>query len=264
MPYHDGIHVWEVEIPVIGPVKINRRFSLIARKELQTDEPFYSHIYIEPQHYGFLIRLSAYAPNEYKAEIAGLVFLGRMLDVLSLNCDISIAVLNDKHTIEKNNSITTRRILDQNDFKKAFTESRKLIIKQPTFLRALGWYRKGKYTTDPLDKFLAFWNSIETVASKYNPHKDYCSNRGSICHIWECFKELWGECESWPIIANQNDWIDKGNEYRKDIAHGLITTDIESLTLISQMSIDVEKVSNAFLYGWHENLELDVENELMR
>jgi hypothetical protein len=34
-------------------------------------------------------------------------------------------------------------------------------------LRGLGWYRKGLYTEDPFDKFLAFWNAIEIVAAYY-------------------------------------------------------------------------------------------------
>jgi len=263
MPNHEGIPVWEVEIPVFGLVKIQRRFSLITRKELNTDEPFYSDIYIEPKNYGFLIRLGAYAPDENQARIAGLVFLGRMLDVLSLNCNLSVAV-HESQFKEQVETINVKRVIDREDFRNAFHLSRKLILKEPTFLRALGWFRKGKYTTDPLDKFLAYWNSIETVASKYNPNKQACRERGSICHIWECFKSIWGDnCYEWPLITNNESWIDKGNTFRKNIAHGVITTEIESVASIVEMSFEVEVMSRKFLLTWFQSLDLSVDNHLM-
>jgi hypothetical protein len=82
-------------------------------------------------------------------------------------------------------------------------------------LRGLGWYRKGLYTEDPFDKFLAFWNAIEIVAAAYYQSEFVPSidreraKKGSKSQIWECFKALWGPCEQWPNIAGDDKWFDE-------------------------------------------------------
>ena len=85
---------------------------------------------------------------------------------------------------------------------------------EQAILRALGWYRKGLYTEDPFDKFLAFWNSIEIVAGKYHPPIPEGRPTGSKSQIWQCFKAIWGECEGWPTISGDTDWIDDNYEIR--------------------------------------------------
>jgi hypothetical protein len=61
----------------------------------------------------------------------------------------------------------TRRRIEYFEVEKAFHEAHRHAVNNPPFLRGLGWYRKGLYTEDPFDKYLAFWNAIEIVASKY-------------------------------------------------------------------------------------------------
>jgi len=260
---HRGIPVWEVEIPVLGLVSLNSSISINVRKEINDSEAFYSDVRVQPKDYGFLVKLTAFAPSPSQAEEAGLVFLGRMLDVLSIQIDTSLNVINQNLSIKQKNDTRVKRLLDQSMFVNAFKEARELSLSETTYLRALGWFRKGKYTTDPLDKYLAFWISIETVAGKYNPNKSSCSGRGSICHIWESFKHVWGECSEWPIIPSNSNWIDSGNRKRVDIAHGTIATDVESVSSISSSIEEVEAVSRQFLIDWKPCLSVEVDPSLM-
>ena len=151
-----------------------------------------------------------------------------------------------------------RRILTEEELVGAFKNARLWVLTESTFLRALGWYRKGLYTEDAFDKFLAFYNSIEILCSKYNPHEEKCKNKGSKCHIWETFKDIWGECKEWPIIPNQLSWIDKNYETRKDIAHGVASIDVnvveeilEKIEIIQQVTfkliVDREKKLNPII-----------------
>ncbi|OQW98917.1 MAG: hypothetical protein BWK74_03505 [Desulfobacteraceae bacterium A6] len=264
MPNHDGIPVWEVEIPVVGLISVRGSFSLNVRKEINHPEAFYSEVKITPKDYGFLANLTAFAPTSSQAEQAGLVFLGRMLDVLTVTVDIALNVMNPSIVIQNIDQPRVKRVTDQDEILDAFLEARRLTIAETTYLRALGWFRKGKCTNDPLDRFLAFWIAIETVACKYNPKKDACKNKGSICHIWESFKHVWGECENWPLISGITDWIDTNNEKRVKVAHGTIATDIESVSDITSSLDEVEAISRKFLMDWRAQLPANVDPQLMR
>lgn len=263
MPDHRGIPIWELEIPVAGLVSVQHSLSLNVRKEIQDLEAFYSNVIVVPKDYGFLIKLTAFAPTPDQAEEAGLVFLGRMLDVLSLNIDASLNIMNQHLSIIGKEEARVKRVLDQSTFIVAFKDARELTLSETTYLRALGWFRKGKCTPDPLDKFLSFWSAIETVAAKYNPNKQECANRGSKCHIWECFKHVWGDCSDWPLIPGKANWIDLCNEKRTHVAHGTIATDVESVRSISSLVPEVEAVCHRFLEDWKSELLLNVDPELM-
>lgn len=263
MPDHRGIPVWDVEIPIVGLVSIRRSFELNVRKEIYDSKAFYSEIRVAPKGYGFLVSLTAFAPTASQAEEAGLVFLGRMLDVLSTQLGTALSVMSPSVLVRQTGEPRVKRCIGRDEVLEAFLESRKLTLSETTYLRALGWFRKGLCTTDPLDRFLAFWNAIEVVASKYNPNKHECKKRGSICHIWESFKHCWGACENWPLIAGKSEWIDENNKKRKGVAHGTIATDVESVSNITASLTELEAVSRQFLLDWRHMLTVTVDPRLM-
>ena len=254
MPNHDNIPIWEVEISVIGPISIQRRINFNARKELEHPDPFYSNISIVNSENGFLATVTAFAPTSELAEKAAILFFGRMLDVLSMQLNLPFQLdLTNNVLIQRSNE-NVRRIIDLDDFYPAFHESRVLSLTETTFLRSLSWFRKGKYTQDPFDRFLAFWNCIETVASKYNPNKENCKGKGTICHIWESFKSIWGECDKWEFIAGQKKWIDECNVHRKNIAHGIIPIEVNYIEKIVEKLPELEKVTHKFLVDWRKKM----------
>jgi hypothetical protein len=90
-----------------------------------------------------------------------------MLDALALavNRPMYLSLTERERTRAEEHDV--RRVIEQGQIERAFLEAHNLKRGRPSFLRSLGWYRKGLTTDDPLDKFLAFWNAIESVASKY-------------------------------------------------------------------------------------------------
>lgn len=265
MASHDNIPIWEVEISVIGSVSIHDTIRIIARKDIDHPEPFYSKIKIKNNEHGFTAILTAFAPTSELAEKAAIIFFGRMLDVLTLRLNLSLQLDLANNVLIPKTHEKVRRIVDKDDFLLAFVDARLLAITKTTLLRSLGWFRKGKYSQDPYDKYLAFWNSIETTASKYNSNKEACKNKGSKCHIWECFKKLWGKCEDWEFIAGQDKWIDQCNDIRKDVAHGNITIDISSIEKILTKLIEVENIAQKFLTDWmRKETELVVTRDVFK
>jgi len=243
---------WEVELNITGPITVRKPIRLREPKGFNLPNPFYSDVRINLTTSGVQILATAYASNRLNARKVTLVFIGSMLDVLALQLDDLPLFLSYAPTQSaRGYTYNEKRILTEQDWHDAFREARLLSLAEPTFLRALGWYRKGLYTEDVLDSFLAYWNAIEIVAGKYHPDNEE-SKKGSKSQVWGCFKAIWGECPQWPIIPGQTDWIDQNYELRKDIAHGIqpITLDFVENTI--EKLPKIRQIAFQFLNTWRQ------------
>ncbi|HLO89081.1 MAG TPA: methylamine utilization protein MauJ [Nostocaceae cyanobacterium] len=254
--------VWEVNLVVYGSITVEKTVKLNEPKGLQlSDDPFYSDIEIKRRgsSSGIEAIVTAYAPSKQLAREAAILYFGQMLDALAIRIDQPLYLnFGDRQRNDYETHDTLRRVKKE-EWHKAFKEARLLAMKESTFLRALGWYRKGLYTEDPFDKFLAFWNSIEIVATKYHPPIPEGRSTGSISKIWESFKSIWGECDNWDIIQGQKNWIDDNYKIRIAIAHGTQPVDIETVKNVVT-KIDILKlVANKFLTDWRQR-RLNPEN----
>lgn len=246
------IRTWEVTVKVFGSVSIKKPISFNTDKELNIGEIFRSDIELSPSNDGFDIKTTVRTNEQGTANKIALLFIGRMLDILSIKTDLPLFVsLSNGHISKRQENV--KAVIEKSEFQSAFELSRRINIENSTFHRGLSWYRKGLYTEDPFDKFLAFWNSIEIVANKYNPNPSQCQGKGkgNKCHIWECFKDIYGSnCNQWPIIKGQNSWIDENYKVRTDIAHGIITIDIKSVEdVVNRLDI-IKQVAYNFLVDW--------------
>ncbi|RMG34683.1 MAG: hypothetical protein D6732_10370 [Methanobacteriota archaeon] len=247
--------VWEVTLRVYGPIAVERTIRLNEPKGFRLEDPFYSDIIIKPRSQnGIEAVVTAFASNENLAYKAALLFFGQMLDVLAfrINQPLFLSFSDSYQPRNATGSYTTRRRVIRQDISDAFRESRLLALVEPVFLRSLGWYRKGLYTEDPFDKFVAFWNSIENVTSHYHPPIPDDRPPGSKSQMWESFKKIWGECDKWPIIGGQNDWIDTNNAIRNEIAHGAKSVNIEAVENVLDKMEPIKKVAYRFLVDWRE------------
>jgi hypothetical protein len=249
------VRSYEVTLRVTGPVKITHTITFNANKELRIGEVFDSAIEINPDTEGFHIIATVFTAHQEQANKIALLFVGRMLDMLSILVDLPlfVSLISDwKYTKESNQ----KAILDKTDFQKAFELSRIQSDKRSTFLRGLSWRRKALYTEDPYDRFFAYWLSIEVIANKFNPNRENCKDaktgnyKGSICNIWECFKHLWGENRDWKVINGQEKWIDENALIRNKIGHGTFAVDVKSVDEIIQRLSLLKEVSYNFLVDW--------------
>jgi len=228
-----------------------------TQKGFQVDDPFYSAIEIEARPMtGFRAMITARANSSDAASMAGMVFFGQMLDALTLTVNKAMTLYGplterDGGTRQRQD---VRRIVDRAEFESSFSEAQSLRSGSPSFLRALGWYRKGLTTEDPFDAYLALWNAIELVASKYYHYvptidKDR-AKAGSKSQLWECFKALWGDCDHWPTITGNRNWIDNGYEIRTDVAHGRRSITVEDVEHVAAEIPKLSDVAYRFLVDW--------------
>jgi len=254
--------IWDVMLYVDGPVTVKRRVITTQQKGFRVDDPFYSDIEIMGIPSGLKATVTARAPDHVIAYKAAVFFFGHMVDTLTLtvNRPMYLSLREREQSYAQRHDV--KRIIEREEFESAFSEAHQLAQGSPSFLRSLGWYRKGLTTDDPLDKFLAFWNSIEIVAAKYYQYVPTIdkvrAEKGSISQVWECFKALWGPCEEWPVIPGQRKWIDQSSAVRVGVAHGVVPIDIHKVAEVADRLPAIEEVSYRFLLGWRERfLALD-------
>lgn len=249
------MRVYEVELIVLGPILTQRPISFNTDKELNLGNIFTSNINIKTHPHGLKIASTVRTANEDRAFKVALLFIGKMLDVLSIKTNAPLLVTNsDIKNIADGN--TVRALIQEEEFRQCFELARSLNLNQTTFLRALNWYRKGLYTEDPFDKFLAFWNSINVVAAKYHTPSQR-TQRGTINQIWDCFSTLWGDLGRWEFINGDERWINENNEIRNNIAHGVIPVEIDYVQNVITRLSAVQSVAYKFLTEWaHQQLHI--------
>lgn len=248
--------IWEVRLNVYGSITVKKTLRFSELKGLIQDDPFYSDIEIKKNRTlsGVEATVTAFAPTNQLAREAAILFFGQMLDAIAIEIDqplyLNFSVQQSSSSVNIRHD-TLRRV-EEEEWQAAFREAHLLASKETTFLRALGWYRKGLHTEDPFDKFLAFWNAIEIVAGKYHPPIASGRSSGSKSQIWESFKALWGECEYWPIIPNELNWIDDNHEIRTTIAHGIQPISIETISEVAGKLEKIQQVARKFLVEWRQ------------
>ncbi len=239
---------WKVTLAVSGPITIQERIKFNTQKGF--NNPFWTEIQITPVSQGVKVELIALADNQEEANEAALYFLGQALDYLSLSTDLPLYVSHTGLQFKPQND-NVKRLLSERDWIRSFETSRQIAINRRTFSRALSWYRKGMISEDPIDSFLSYWSSIESIASKFARNNER-TQRGIINKICDCLDQLWGTTENWKIIPNQASKINEFHELRNGIAHGFISVDIETIKRISHQLPTIKKLSFEFLNSWEK------------
>ncbi|MBL7717692.1 MAG: hypothetical protein JNL72_02560 [Flavipsychrobacter sp.] len=244
------MRIYEVELNVIGDITTRRTISLTTDKELNLGNIFRSDIEVEKHQLGLKVVSTVFTENEDRAHKVALLFIGKMLDVLSIRTRKGLFI-----TSEDYKKVNQRRpviaVVDKEEILLSFKLSRRLNLEYTPILRALNWYRKGLYTEDPFDKFLALWNSINVIASSYHNRGNERTRAGIINQIYDCFITLWGaDSNNWQYINGEEQWIDSNNRLRNDIAHGLIHIEVDSINRVISRLQSLEQVAYGFIVEW--------------
>lgn len=244
------MRTYSVELNVFGKITTTGLIDFDTDKELDVGNVFRSDIVIRSHQQGVRIASTVWTADQDRAHKVALLFIGKMLDVLSLKINTPLFISNNdiRNSVERN---VVRAVVDEIEFRQSFEISRYLNLEHTAFLRALNWYRKGLYTDDPFDKFLAFWNSISVVAGKYHTPNER-TRSGIINQIWNCFETLWGaDPARWRNIGNAR-WINANNDIRNNIAHGLIPIEVDYVEDVISRIENIQTVAFNFLREWAE------------
>jgi hypothetical protein len=251
------MRIYNVELLISGPITTRRVINFDTEKELDLGNVFRSDISIKKHQQGFIISTTVYTANQDRAYKVALLFIGKMLDILSMKINSPLNVsLNEYRQLAGRNVV--RAVIDEDEFRFCFELARQLNLYENKLLRAFSWYRKGLYTEDPFDKFLAYWNSICVVADGYCNDNER-TRLGTINRIWDCFITLWGQCPNWEYIDGNDRWVNDNNEVRNKIAHGGVTVDIQYVENVINQLETVQNVAYKFLTQWAVRLGRQIE-----
>jgi len=237
---------WKVTLAVSGPITVEKRTKFNAEKGIEN--PFWSEIQVIAAQHGVKIELVARADNQEEANEAALYFVGQALDYLCLSINLPLYVsLSGTQFRPINDNV--KRILRKNVWEKCFQQSRKIGFERRTFSRSISWYRKAMVSEDPIDSFLSYWSSIESLSSKFAQDNLQTQN-GVINKICNCFDQLWNSCDSWKVIPNQAQEVNEFYELRNGIVHGYISVDIDTLKRITHKLAIIKSLAYEFLKDW--------------
>ena len=240
------MRVYKVDLTIVGPLTIEHPIIFDTDKELSIGDIFRSKINIHSNIYGLDISSTVFTNDADAACRVALLFIGKMLDILSIKTNLPYYVTN-KEIKNKQERTTVRTVVTKHEFDKCFELSRFLNLNKTTLSRSLTWYRKGLYTEDPFDKFLAFWNSINVLANKYCEDNER-TKKGTVNQIWDCFVTLWGsESVLKEFQSAKIDKIKEMNDIRNNIAHGLVPVEVPYVQNVINKIAYVQQLAYRFI-----------------
>ena len=107
---------WEVKLSVDGPIKTIPIQSFKVLKGFQQDDPFYSDISIKNVQYGVVVSVTAFASNSNLAREAALLFIGKMLDALSLILRLPLFLSFTETFSNRKYKEDVKRIIEKNEW----------------------------------------------------------------------------------------------------------------------------------------------------
>jgi hypothetical protein len=246
----NNLQSWEVDLSVSGPISLSRKLSLDVEKGYE--HPFTTNVRLRKTSYGVSVTLIARASSQSQTNSAAIFFVGQMLDLLAhwIDLPLYLGITGTETRIPTSN---TRRIVHETEWRNAFERSRMYGQIYPSYSRSLSWYRKGLISEDPIDKYLAFWSALESVGSKHARDNER-TRRGSVNQICDCFDQLWESVETWKVIQNNADWVNRFHETRNGISHGYIQVEVETIRQIAEQLPTLKSLVHSFLEDWENYL----------
>ena len=242
--------LWEVSLAISGPITVERPLNMNVQKG--QEQPFWTTLKVTKAPQGVKAEIVAKAINQEEANDAAIYFVGQALDVLSLHTRLPLYVgsLRGYHHVGDTH---VKKLIPEQEWRSAFQLGREYGINQAVLSRALSWFRKGLISEDPIDKFLAFWSSIECVGSVC-ARKTERTKLGAVNQVCDCFDQLWENVADWKVIPNKASYINDFHETRNGIAHGYINVDVETVRRISQDLCVIQSLTTAFLSDWERKI----------
>ena len=247
---------WAVKLAVSGPISVKTTISMSVEKGF--NNPFLTTVKVRPAKHGVKVELIARADNQSEANDAAVFFVGQMIDHLSFQLNLPLSVSLHGEHFQNGLSSNVHRIVTRDEFIEAFVTSRNYGENRRVLMRALGWYRKGISSEDPIDKFIAFWGALEGFGSESHRRNENTA-RGSINQICDCFYQVWGDVSQWKVIPNEANKINAFGQIRNGIAHGFMAVTIETIREINRELPIIQELSYQFLHDWQLNGQRDME-----
>lgn len=207
---------------------------------------------------GVLLTIVARACDRNEANDAAVFFVGKALDVLSLQLDLPLHLSLFEPRFKRMSGHVKRRV-HKDEWLEAFRLGREYEERRPHFSRSIGWYRKGLVSEDPIDRLLGFWSALEGIGTNYFRETDR-TRRGVINQICDCFDQIWGSSDQWKVIPEKAAVVNDFCNLRNGIAHGFISVDVETIReIIGKLPLYQELV-HTFLVDW-ESQGGQIENQ---
>jgi len=227
---------FELNAILYGPIRPSRELDRMTQRALKStsaDDEFFTEITLrDARRPGLMgVEFSVTASSPAGAQIAGIVYLGQLCDVLSSMTRVPVRFLmpgeDAREERMRGDRVSTHidRILTQEEWNWIIGTLVFLRQNHPRYLAAASWYRKGLCGVDPLEVACCYWRVIERLSLSYcDKAKLPADGDGKpICSAKNCVRQFVAERGlteiSGGLLADEKR-LKRIIELRNDVSHG--------------------------------------------
>jgi hypothetical protein len=262
---------FELNAIIYGPIRPSReldRMTQRALKEARGDKEFFTEITLrDTRKPGLMgVDFSVTSSSPASAQIAGIVYLGQLCDVLSSITRQPVRFLmpgeDSREERVRADRVSTHidRILTHQEWNWVIATLVSLRQSHSIYLAASSWYRKGLCGIDPLEVTCCYWRVIERLAKSYysksklptdGDGKPICTAKNQVRQFVaeQCLTEVSG-----GLLADE-DWLKKIVNLRNNVSHGNEPITPELIEDASKLIIPLEEAAYSCLSAIRDKID---------
>ena len=244
---------WNLEFKIHGAVKLAEglhRSSTGALKFASELKEIYTQIMLREAPNAtharmgyFSVFFNVKSETQHDALDAGTVYVSQLCDLLSF-----VTRVGTDHEVDEESRAaqyrrsryapTADRILTGKEWQWIIGSLPHLHMKEPRFMAACSWYRRGLGTEEITEKLCCLWRVIERCANTYSDKTPLGEDKPKTKAVIGAFRDQ--NFESPPdLLSDDNRWH-KAISLRNDISHGNVSLSPKLIEDCSELLSDLE------------------------
>ena len=247
---------WVFELNVFGPIQIPARFALDEVESFYFDDVFFRSIEVKGATQGAQCSIKAHAESGAVAGQVALHTLDQVAHILALQTNLALVVSRQESRPFARNNSSHKRIMDKMEWQQAFREAHHLLHREPSYLQALGQYRKALGEENPINKYITLFQAMESVARHGSAIQ--LSGRVDIqTTLEQSFAQLWKDKQQWPHLQREQGLLEDLIDLYVKAVGGVVPIVPSIITRIADRLEVLHRLTHAFLVDWrNQNVKL--------
>lgn len=260
---------WNLEFKIHGAIKLQEglhRSSTSALKFASNTREVFTQIMLrEPpnaQHMRmgyFSVSFTVKSDTQQDALDAGTVYASQLCDLIS--CVTRVGTdheVDEEIRLNQNRrsryAPTADRILTEKEWLWVIGSLPHLYMKEPRFMAACSWYRRGLGTEEITEKLCCLWRVMERCAFSYSDQTSLGEEKGKTKAVIRAFRDQ--TFKSPPELLQNDERWHKVVSLRNNISHGNVSLTQKLIQECSELLTDLEDAAFKSLHAVSEHLEI--------
>lgn len=244
--------VWLFELNLYGPFVIPTRCTLEEVDAFFSDDACFQSIEIKNASYGAQASFRVQASNSLHANQLALFAMEQLLNVLVIKFNTPLYVTRQDNRPMLQSRTASKRIMEKPEWQQALREAHYFLHHQPAYLQSLGHYRKALCHDNPVEKFLAFVNTMEHLA-QHTPRSGLSEpKRDRLEVLQRAFNSLWSERAGWPHLQHDDGTLESIVDLSIHCTNGVSPILAGTIGQVVELLEITHRMAHAYLVAWRQ------------